>query len=339
MDPQTDPYIRPRLIMPIPAEFLDLAECPRVAALTTVMPDGSPQTSVVWCDTDGEHLRINCMRHFRKTRNMAANPRVTLLCFDPREPLRFLEVRGTVVEMTEEGALEHLDGLVAKYLGRPARYFGDCIPERFAEAETPVLIRIRPTRVIGLDARCGGEHDCASIDAEGPPAVAAGRSIPPPSECQTPEAATIPPAPDPAPADVELPTSHRDLFGPPDHGVLTTLMPDGQPQSSLVWLDLDGGCVRVNTTRERQKGRNMERDPRVSLLVVDAADTGRYIQVRGVADVTAEGALEHLDELTRRYTRHPCYYGHIHPDTQRDLETRIVCRIHPRRITLDAIHA
>ena len=83
----------------------------------------------------------------------------------------------------------------------------------------------------------------------------------------------------------------------------------------------------------------MLRDPRVSLLVVDRADTGRYIQVRGQAELTEDGALEHLDELTRRYTRHPCYYGHVYPIGQRDRETRIVCRIHPRRITLDAIHA
>jgi PPOX class probable F420-dependent enzyme len=81
----------------IPREFLDLADCPPVAALTTVMPDGTPQTSVVWCDFDGRHLRVNTMRGFRKEKNMRANPRMTLLCFDPGETLRYLEVRGTVL--------------------------------------------------------------------------------------------------------------------------------------------------------------------------------------------------------------------------------------------------
>jgi len=139
-------------VIEIPASHRDLADGPPVAALTTLMPDGAPQTSVVWCDFDGTHVRINCMSHFRKTKNMRLDPRVTLLCFDPRRPLRSLEVRGTVVEMTEHGALEHLDGLASLYLGRPARYFGDCNPAEFAATETPVLCRIEPTHVVTLDA-------------------------------------------------------------------------------------------------------------------------------------------------------------------------------------------
>ena len=137
----------------VPATHLDLVECPPVAALTTLALDGSPQTSVVWCDFDGETVRVNTMRGFAKERNMRRDPRVTLLCYDPREPLRYLEVRGTVVEMTEEGAAAHLDRLASKYVGRPVRYFGDVIPTAFAETEIPVLCRIRPTRVVALDAR------------------------------------------------------------------------------------------------------------------------------------------------------------------------------------------
>jgi PPOX class probable F420-dependent enzyme len=123
-----------------------------VAALTTVMPDGSPQTSVVWCDFDGACVRVNTMRGFAKERNMRANPRATLLCYDPHQPLRYLEIRGTVVELTEVGATEHLDALASKYAGRPIRYFGDAIPSRFADTEIPVLCRIRPTHVVALDA-------------------------------------------------------------------------------------------------------------------------------------------------------------------------------------------
>jgi PPOX class probable F420-dependent enzyme len=136
----------------IPLSHRDLVECPPVVALTTVTADGYPQTSVVWCDFDGEHVRVNTMRGFAKERNMRRDPRVTLLCYDPGQPLRYLEVRGTVVEMTEEGATEHLDALASKYAGRPIRYFGDAIPARFAETETPILCRIRPTHVVALDA-------------------------------------------------------------------------------------------------------------------------------------------------------------------------------------------
>jgi PPOX class probable F420-dependent enzyme len=136
----------------IPASHLDLVECPPVAALTTIMANGYPQTSVVWCDFDGGCVRINTMRGFAKERNMRRDPRVTLLCYDPRRPLRYLEVRGTVVEMTEEGAADHLDALASKYAGRPIAYFGDAIPAHFAATETPVLCRIRPDHVVALDA-------------------------------------------------------------------------------------------------------------------------------------------------------------------------------------------
>ena len=136
----------------IPASHQDLAQCPPVAALTTVTPDGYPQTSVVWYDFDGQCLRVNTMRGFAKHRNMRRNRRVTLCCYDPHQPLRYLEVRGTVVEMTQAGAAEHLDHLASTYAGRPIRYFGDAIPARFAETERPVLCRIRPTHVVALDA-------------------------------------------------------------------------------------------------------------------------------------------------------------------------------------------
>ena len=135
----------------VPASHADLVECPPVAALTTLMPDGSPQTSAVWCDTDGEFIMVNTMRGFLKERNMRRDPRVTLLCYDPKRPYRYLEVRGEVVAMTEDGAMAHLDALASKYMGRPVHYFGECIPARFVETEIPVLCRVRPTHVVALD--------------------------------------------------------------------------------------------------------------------------------------------------------------------------------------------
>jgi PPOX class probable F420-dependent enzyme len=141
-----------------------------------------------------------------------------------------------------------------------------------------------------------------------------------------------------APAAPSIPADHLDLLTRPVCGVFTTMGHDGQPQSSLVWVDFDGECIRVNTTLERQKGRNLGADRKVSLLVVDPDDTARFIQIRGDAELVIDGALEHLDGLTRRYTRHPRYYGCIYPLEQAALETRVICRIHARRITLDAIH-
>jgi PPOX class probable F420-dependent enzyme len=135
-----------------------------------------------------------------------------------------------------------------------------------------------------------------------------------------------------------VPSTHLDLVGAPNVGVFTTLMPGGQPQSSLVWMDYDGECVRVNTTLERQKGRNLAVDRRASLLVVDRDDTGRFIQVRGDVELVEDGAVEHLDALTRAYTDHPCYYGFIYPESQRERERRVICRLHARRVQLDAIH-
>jgi PPOX class probable F420-dependent enzyme len=135
-----------------------------------------------------------------------------------------------------------------------------------------------------------------------------------------------------------IPESHLDLLVRPVHGVLTTLMPDGQPQSCLVWCNFDGACACVNTSRQRQKGRNLGRNPRVNLLVIDPDDTGRFIEIRGDAELIEAGALEHLDQITREYTRHPRYYGYVFPEEKQARETRIICRILPRRITLDAIH-
>ena len=135
-----------------------------------------------------------------------------------------------------------------------------------------------------------------------------------------------------------IPDSHLDLLTRPTHGVLTTMMPDGQPHSSLVWCDYDGVCARVNTTRQREKGRNMLANPKVCLLVVDPENTARYLEIRGEVELIEESALDHLDQLTRHYTTHSHYYGSIYPAEQQAQETRIICRIHATKITLDAIH-
>lgn len=138
---------------------------------------------------------------------------------------------------------------------------------------------------------------------------------------------------------ITIPNSHVDLFQNPVHGVLTTLMPDGMPQSSIVWVDYDGENVLINTTLERQKGRNMQVIPRVSVLVIDPNDSSRWVEVRGqVIEMTRDGAVAHADKLTQRYCPGKQYfYRDIYPPEQKDKETRVIARIQPLKVSMDAI--
>ena len=133
--------------------------------------------------------------------------------------------------------------------------------------------------------------------------------------------------------------SHVDLLTTPIHGVLTTIMSDGQPQSSIVWCDYDGDHLLISTTLERQKGKNMQRNSKVSLLVIDPKDAGRWISVRGdVASISQEKAIKLADELTQKYTSKQHYYGDIFRLDQKGKETRVIVKIIPKRVILDAIH-
>ena len=135
-----------------------------------------------------------------------------------------------------------------------------------------------------------------------------------------------------------IPASHLDLLTRPIPGVLTTMMPDGQPQSSIVWTDYDGQYLLLNTTLERQKGKNLCANPRVTLLVIDPQDSSRWIEVRGrVVGVTQVGAVEHADKLTQRYSRKQHFYGDIYPPEQQRKETRVMVKIEPIKISLDAV--
>jgi len=136
-----------------------------------------------------------------------------------------------------------------------------------------------------------------------------------------------------------IPNTHLDLFQKPVHGVLTTMMPDSTPQSSIVWVDYDGEHVLINTTLERQKGRNMQANPKVTILVIDPKDSSRWIEVRGqVREMTQDCAEAHADKLTQRYCpgkRH--FYSDIYPPGQKEKETRVIVKIEPIKISLDAI--
>jgi PPOX class probable F420-dependent enzyme len=132
----------------IPDTHLDLIDGPYVAALSTIMPNGQPQTTPVWFNRKGDYIFINVMKGFRKEKNMRQNPRVSLLIYDPKAPLHNIEIRGCVAEMTEEGAAEHNDELAQLYLGNAdAKFFGDAVPAEFQSRFTPVRIKISPTHL------------------------------------------------------------------------------------------------------------------------------------------------------------------------------------------------
>jgi PPOX class probable F420-dependent enzyme len=135
-------------LAPIPPSHRALLDGEACVVLTTVMPDGQPQITPVWCNCEGDYVCLNTMRGFRKERNMRANPRVTLLLYDPKQPLHYIEIRGIVVEMTEEGAVEHLDRLTQLYLHRPdARFFGDSVPGSLQTSYVPIKVKIAPAHV------------------------------------------------------------------------------------------------------------------------------------------------------------------------------------------------
>jgi hypothetical protein len=96
--------------------------------------------------------------------------------------------------------------------------------------------------------------------------------------------------------------------------------------------------VLINTTLERQKGRNLRHNPKVTVLAVDPKDSSRWIEVRGlVVLMTEEGAEAHADCLTQRYTGKQHFYGDIYPPAQKQKETRVIVKIRPLKVALDAV--
>ncbi|MFC7177118.1 pyridoxamine 5'-phosphate oxidase family protein [Halosegnis marinus] len=119
----------------------------------------------------------------------------------------------------------------------------------------------------------------------------------------------------------EIPESFHDLFERRTFAHVTTLMPDGGPQTTPVWVDYDEdtGEVLVNTARGRRKEKNIRHDPRVAVSMTDPDDGYRYLSVRGEAELTTEGAVEHIDALARRYMDVEEYPHHGEEDGERVL--------------------
>lgn len=127
---------------------------------------------------------------------------------------------------------------------------------------------------------------------------------------------------------VPIPEQYRDLFSEEKKafGYVATVMPDGTPQVTPVWVDYDGTYVVLNTAKGRVKERNLRRDGRVALVVADPGNPYRYIQVRGRAELSEEGADAHIDKLAKKYLGMDRY-----PYRQPG-EVRVIVRITPEAV-------
>ena len=104
--------------MALPASAVELASGPNLATVVTLMPDGTPQAQLTWIDTDGEHLLVNTEPQRQRSKNVARDPRITVLVHGPT-PWEWAEVRGRVVDtIGEPRAREHIDELSQRYLGQ-----------------------------------------------------------------------------------------------------------------------------------------------------------------------------------------------------------------------------
>jgi PPOX class probable F420-dependent enzyme len=109
---------------PLPDDLLDLLREPSPCFISTLMPDGSPQMTETWVDTDGEHVVINTVDGFLKVKNVRRDPRVALSVLDPKNLSRYFSVRGRVIELTTDGAVDHIEALAQRYLGGPYPWYG-----------------------------------------------------------------------------------------------------------------------------------------------------------------------------------------------------------------------
>ena len=128
----------------IPDKYQDLLTGKKAfAALATLMPDGTPQVTPVWFDFDGKNLLFNSARGRQKDKNVRKDSRVTLTILDPENPYRYVEVRGRVTDITQDGADEHINKMAKKYLDK------DVYPFR-QPGEVRVLYTVRPEKVQGM---------------------------------------------------------------------------------------------------------------------------------------------------------------------------------------------
>ena len=123
----------------LPPDLVELLRGNALCFVTTLMPDGSPQITETWVDTDGTHVVVNTVSTHQKTRNIDRDPRVAVAIADPEAPARYWGIRGRVVSTATDGADRHIDALSQRYLGRPYPGFGG--------ADARVIVTIAPDRI------------------------------------------------------------------------------------------------------------------------------------------------------------------------------------------------
>ena len=124
----------------------------------------------------------------------------------------------------------------------------------------------------------------------------------------------------------DLPPLAEEVLGTKALAFLATIDPDGRPQVTPVWVNVEDGKVLINTAEGRVKHRNIERDPRVTLAVHDPDDQYRWVSIQGRASMTTEGAEAHIDRLAKKYLGKDTYPWHT-PDQQ-----RVKVTIEPERV-------
>jgi PPOX class probable F420-dependent enzyme len=124
-------------------DLLALLRRPSTCYIATLMADGSPQMTQTWVDTDGEHVIINSVQGYVKIRNIERDPRVAVVISEPDNPTRYFQVRGRVVEVTTDGATDHIEMLAQKYTGKPYPWYG-------GRDQVRVIIVIEPKKVSSM---------------------------------------------------------------------------------------------------------------------------------------------------------------------------------------------
>ena len=130
-------------IVKLPEGLLALLREPSTCYLATSMADGSPQLTQTWVDTDGEHVLINTVQGHLKVRNIERDPRVAVAISDPDKPSRYFQVRGRVLDVTTDGAAEHIEKLAQRYLGGPYPWYG-------GRGQTRLLITIEAGQISSM---------------------------------------------------------------------------------------------------------------------------------------------------------------------------------------------
>lgn len=127
----------------------------------------------------------------------------------------------------------------------------------------------------------------------------------------------------------ELSAKLKALLDTPVFVTVATVQPDGSPQLSPVWVKRDGDDVIFSTTLERQKEKNLRRDPRVTVLLQPFDEPYAYAEIRGTASMTTEGGQELIDELSLKYTG--LKYAEFNPKSGQDAP-RVVVRVSARKV-------